>query len=181
MKLYRFSPIQDKVQLLEAIKHVHFACFELCKHSFGKYLPVAGNVGVFCHYEDEYKNLIKFREQLTEASDNINQKYFRLHEPITIPTEGDIPETTYTHLYIRRPDPYRAQVGDVDFVLEEGKYIELKNSLLAGTSIKGARVFERTDLDMVELYDFDVDALGYVSPREMTEKVRTKQSDATKL
>lgn len=175
MKLYRFSPIKNESELLEAIAYIHFACFELCKQSFGKYLPVAGNIGVFCHYEDEYERLIEIRKQLTEESNNINQKYFRLYNPIIIPSHEDVPETTYTHLYIRKPDPYRSHVGDVDFILEEDKYQELKQSLQDGKIINGARVFERPDLDMVELYNPNVDALGYVSPREMTEKVRVKQ------
>ncbi len=175
MQFYRFSPIQSKDALLEAIKHIHFACFELCKKAFGKYFPVAGNMGVFCHYDDEYKFLTELRKKLTEESDNVNQKYFRLHNPIVIPAHGDVPETIYTFLYIRKPDPYRFHAGDVDFVLEEEKYNELKKSLQSGKRIKGARIFERPDLDMVELYDPDVDALGYVSPREMTEKVRVKQ------
>ena len=77
-------------------------------------------------------------------------------------------------MYIRKPDPYRSHVGDIDFILEEPTYSELKESLIKGAKIKGARVFERPDLDMIELYDPDVDALGYVSPRDMTEKVRTR-------
>ena len=174
MKPYRFSPIQNETELLKAVEYIHFACFELCKQSFGKYLPVAGNVGVFCHYDDEYKSLVELRKKLTEESENVNQKYFRLHNPISIAARGDVPETTYTHLYIRKPDPYRSHAGDVDFVLKEDKYQELKKSLQDGNVIKGARVFERPDLDMVELYDPDVDVLGYVSPREMTEKVRIK-------
>ncbi len=174
MKLYRFSPIKDKEQLLEAIKHAHFACFELCNKALGKYLPVAGNMGVFCHYDDEYKFLTKLREEMTEASDNLNQKYFCLHEPIVIPAQGDVPETTYTYLYIRRPDQYRAQVGDVDFVIEDEKYLELKKSLQTGSQMNGARIFDRPDLDMVELSNPDVDALAYVSSRAMTEKVRVK-------
>lgn len=174
MKLYRFSPIKNENELLEAVKHIHFACFELCKQSFGEYLPVAGNMGVFCHYADEYESLIELRKQLTQASENINQKYFKLHQPVVIPARGDVPETTYTFLYIRKPDPYRSHVGDVDFVLEEEKYQELKKSLRDGRVIKGARIFERPDLDMIELHDPDIDALGYVSPREMTEKVRVK-------
>ncbi len=175
MKFYRFSPIKSEDELREAIKHIHFACFELCKQSFGKYLPVAGNMGVFCHYEDEYKFLTQLRKELTEGSDNVSQKYFRLHNPIIIPARGDVPKTVYTHLYIRKPDPYRFHTGDVDFVLEEDKYWELKKSLQKGAVIKGARIFERQDLDMVELYNPDIDALGYVSPQEMTEKVRVKQ------
>lgn len=175
MKLYRFSPIISEHQLWEAITHINVACFKLCKQSFDAYLPVAGNMGVFCHYDDEYQFLTKLREQLTEPSDTINQKYFRLHEPMVIPANGDVPETTYTHLYIRKPDPYRFHVGDVDFVLEEEKYQELKQSLQNGKVIKGARVFERADMDMVELYDPDVDALGYVSPPDETIKARVKQ------
>ncbi|RJR28122.1 hypothetical protein C4564_06185 [Candidatus Microgenomates bacterium] len=181
MKLYRFSPIKSEEELLEAIKHIHFECYKLCKQSFGEYLPSAGNVGVFCHYDDEYEFLIGVRKELTEASDNLNQKYFRLHEPIVIPAKDDVPETTYTYLYIRKPDPYRFQVGDVDFCLEPGKYKKLEEEMLAGKEVKGARVFDRPDLDMIELYDPDSDALGYVSTGTMSEAVRVKLSEHTKL
>jgi hypothetical protein len=174
MKLYRFSPIKEKALLFEAIKHIHIACYRLCKKSFGSYLPNAGNMGVFCHYDDEYEFLIGLRKQLTEQSDNVDQKYFRLHEPIVIPAQGDIPEATYTHLYIRKPDPYRHHAGDVDFYLEPGEYAGLKQSLLEGAVIEGARIFPRADLDMIELYDPDIDALAYVSMKTMAEKARIK-------
>lgn len=181
MKLYRYSPIKSKKKLFEAIKHTHFECHELCKQSFGKYLPNAGNIGVFCHYDDEYDYLTKVRKELTEASDNVNQKYFRLHQPITISAKGGVPETTYTFLYIRKPDPYRHHVGDVDFYLKPDKYEKLKKEMLAGKKVAGARVFERPDLDMIELYDLDVDALGYVSTEKMSTAVRVKLSEHTKL
>ncbi len=163
MKLYRFSPIKSKEELFKAIKHIHFSCYELCKQSLAEYLPNAGNLGVFCHYDDEYDFLTKLRQEMTEASDNANQKYYRLHEPITIPAKGDVPETTYTYLYIRQPDPYRSQVGDVDFYLPQEKYNELKQSLLDGQKIPGARIFPRNDLDMLELYNPNIDCLGYVT------------------
>lgn len=175
MKLYRFSPIKSEQELLEAITHTHFTCFELCKKAFDKYFPVAGNLGIFCHYGDEYKFLNELRKKLTEESDNLNQKYFRLHNPIIIPTRGDVPKTTYTYLYIRRPDQYRAQVGDVDFVIDDKKYIELKKSLQSGSQINGVKIFDRSDLDMIELSDPDIDSLAYVSTQAMTEKVRVKQ------
>lgn len=181
VKLYRFSPIQTQEELLKAIKHIHFECYKLCKQSFGHHLPNAGNMGIFCHYDQEYDRLIQMRKKLTEESGNLNQKYFCLHKPIVIQAYGDAPETTYTHLYIRKPDPYRHHVGDVDFYLEPEKYEELKASLLAGRKIPGARIFERTDLDMIELYDPDLDALAYVSTSRMTEMVRVKLSEATKL
>lgn len=175
MKLYRFSPIRSQEELLEAIKFVHFACYKLCKDSFGHYLPNAGNMGIFCHYDQEYEYLRSLRVEMTEASDNINQKYYRLHEPIVIPAEGDIPKTTYSYLYIRQPDPYRSQVGDVDFYLEKEQYEELKQSMLNGKKVNGARVFDRLDLDMIELYHPDVDVLGYVNSLSKSEKVRVKQ------
>jgi hypothetical protein len=118
---------------------------------------------------------------MTVESDNVNQKYFRLHEPIVIPSKGDVPETTYTYLYIRKPDPYRHHVGDVDFYLAADEYKKVKTELLNGKVIKGARIFPRTDLDMIELYDPDSDACGYVSTEMMTETVRVKQSEETKL
>ncbi|HEY1074487.1 MAG TPA: hypothetical protein VGE59_02190 [Patescibacteria group bacterium] len=180
MKLYRFSPIGNKEQLLDAIKYIHESCYKLCKQSFGYYLPNAGNMGVFCHYDDEYSYLVKLREEMTEPSDNVDQKYFRLRKPIIIPADGEIPEATYTYLYIRKPDPYRHHVGDVDFYVESNQYTDLKQSLLDGKERKGARIFPRGDLDMIELYDPDSDVLAYVSQKTMTEKVRVKVNLKTK-
>lgn len=182
MKLYRFSPIKSEEELLEVIKYIHFETHKLCKQSFGYYLSNnAGNIGVFCHYDDEYENLINVRKELTEPSDNPNQKYFTLLKPVVISAHDGVPETTYTYLYIRKPDPYRHHVGDIDFYLEPDKYKELKGDLLAGKKMKGVRVFERPDLDMIELYDPDVDVLAYVSTQKMSEAVRVKLSDITKL
>jgi hypothetical protein len=178
---YRFSPIKNKVELLEAIEHIHFSSYKLCNESFGYYLPNSGNLGVFCHYDNEFELLKNIRDELTEKSDNPELKYYTLLEPIVIEAKDDIPETTYTHLYIRKPDIYRYQVGDIDFYLEESEYQELKIKMLNGKNVKGARVFDRPDLDMIELFNPDVDVLAYVSILTMTEKVRIKLSDATKL
>lgn len=178
---YRFSPINSKDELIKVIQHIHFACYELCKNSLGTILPNAGNVGVFCHYDDEFESLKLIRDTMAEPSENPELKYFTLLEPIVIEAQGDIPETTYTHLYIRNPDPYRYQMGDIVFYLPENEYQNLRQEMLSGKHIPGARVFERPDLDMIELYNPDIDALGYVSTSTMSEKVRIKLSDATKL
>lgn len=53
--------------------------------------------------------------------------------------------------------------------------------MLDGKQADGARVFERPDLDMIELYNPDVDVLAYVSTEEMTDKVKVKLSEHTKL
>lgn len=182
MKFYRFSPISSKEELFNVIEHVHLSCYQLCKQSFGKYYPNAGNIGIFCHYDDEYEFLTEVRKELTELTDNFNQKYFRLFDPITISAKGDVPATTYTYLYIRKPDPYRHHVGDLDFYMDQKEYDETKHALQNGGETKGARVLpNRPDLDMIELYDPDVDVLGYVSTHKMTETVRVKQSEHTNL
>ena len=162
MKLYRFSPIKDQEQLLKAIEYTHFACHKLCKQSLNEYLPNAGNIGIFCHYQDEYDRLIVIQKELCDMSESIHQKYFKLYKPFVIRAKDGVSKTAYNYLYIRKPDPYRHQVGDIDFVVEADIYIKLKQSLANGKQIKGARIFPRGVPDMIELYDSDIDALGYV-------------------
>jgi hypothetical protein len=175
MKLYRFSPMQTQEKLMEAIHHIHIACSQLCLDVLGEVLPNSGNVGVFCHYDDEYEALTKLRKELTESSDSWNQKYFKLHEPITFAAEGQIPETTYTYLYIRKPDPYRHHVGDADFCLTPEKYAQLKSEIENGCVIPHARLFPRADLDMIELYHPDIDVLPYIVTKTMAENVHVNQ------
>ncbi|MDE1869116.1 MAG: hypothetical protein KGH60_04100 [Candidatus Micrarchaeota archaeon] len=65
--------------------------------------------------------------------------------------------------------------------MEPKEYQKLKRAMLTGKKVKGARAFDRPDLDMIELFNPDVDVLAYVSTSKMTQKVRVKQSDITKL
>ncbi|MFA7286576.1 MAG: hypothetical protein WC052_02885 [Patescibacteria group bacterium] len=150
--------------------YTHFKCFELCKNNFGRYLSVAGNIGIFCHFENEYEFLTKLRKELTEESNNWNQKYYRLLEPIFIPTNGDIPETVYTYLYIRKPDEH-TEVGDVDFILGVEEFNELKNSLQSGKEMKGIRLFSRPDLDLIRLFDASTDVLAFIGKKNMAENI----------
>lgn len=175
MQLYRYSPIYTLEELLEAWRHIHTVSHILCMNSFGRYLDNSGNLGIFCHYEDEYNRLVELRKTLTEPSDNLNQKYFRLHEPIIFEATETSPEWIYTHLYIRRPDPYRHHVGDLDFFLPSEEYLKLKKEFEEWKSLPWARLFPRTDLDMIELYDPESDVLAYVSTNMMAERARIKQ------
>ncbi|MEK7611096.1 MAG: hypothetical protein AAB486_01820 [Patescibacteria group bacterium] len=145
----------------------------MCKKTFGRYLPVAGNIGIFCHFNGEYQFLTKIREQLTEKSDNWNHKYYRLHEPLKIPAQGDIPDTVYTYLYIRKPD-HHSEVGDVDFVLKDKEYRDLKERLLQGSKIKGIEVLNRPDLDLIKLLDPEIDTLSFIGAKYMAENVLVK-------
>ena len=162
MKLYRFSPIKNEKEFNEAIEHVHFESHKLCKDVFGKYLPNAGNIGIFCHYDDEYEYLTRLRKDITKESENWNQKYFRLNKPIVVPIKNDLPETTYEFLYIRHPDPYRHHVGDVDFYLEKEKYNQFKERLKKDEKISGCRIYPNSQMDMIELYNPDSDVCAYV-------------------
>ncbi len=167
MTPFRFSPIRDESELMNAITYIHFACHTLCMQSMGRYLPVAGNIGVFSHYDEEYEFLKKLQAELTDLSQNVYGKYFLLHKPIVIPAKGEVPEATYKYLYIRKPDPEKYHVGDVDFYLEPTQYAELKQALQNGKIIRGARKFpDRPNLDVVELYDDAIDAWGYIGDKK---------------
>ena len=168
--------ITSKSELFAAIEQIHIDCFKLCKQAIGRYLPVAGNVGVFCHYSQEYDLLTKIREELTEPSTNPNQKYYLLCEPITIRARGDMPKTAYTHLYIRKPDPSPAGrcAGDIDFVLSDEAYASLKASIVKGTIIKGAQIYDRPGWDMIELADPSIGSVAYIGTDLMTKRLRVR-------
>lgn len=165
----------NEKQLFDRIKRIHLSCFKLCKQILGAYLDASGNIGVFCQSEREYEIFMRIRKELTEMSNHPDQKYFRLYQPIIYATEGEIPEATYTHLYIRKPDPtpYGKYLGDVDFILDSAEYQKLKESVTKGL-IKGAEVYDRPKWDTVQMTSLDVDSVAYVSTKEFAEKVRVK-------
>lgn len=162
MNSFRFSPIRDKEKLLQALEYIHEAAHRMCQKNLGLLLPVAGNIGVFCHFEDEFEYLTGLRKELTDLNDNWNQKYFKLHNPIEFPAKSGFPQAKYTYLYVRKPDSHTPNVGDVDFYLEPEKYAKLKEAVLSGTYARGVKMFERPDLDLVRLYDPDIDVSAFV-------------------
>jgi len=174
MKLYRYSPVTSESVLREAIDYLHMESMKLCKRSLWRYLPNAWNVWFFCHFPEEYQHLTTLRESLTESSENMYQKYFKLQCPYVFNAKWGMPETTYSYLYIRKPDPYRFHVGDIDFYLPDDEYKILKQDLIDNGERPGMRAFPREDLDMIELYDRDSDVLAYVSTESMTKKARVK-------
>ena len=168
MKLYRFSPIQNKNELLKASKHIHFYCSKLCYKDFNKYLPVAGNIGVFSHYKNEFEFLTKLGEELTDHSAvSFNGKYFRLYEPIIIEAKNDIPGAIYEYLYIRQPDRFRPQVGDADFVIDEHEYKKIEKL----TIVNDVEIFNRPTLNACELFNPDFDILAYLTTKTVAETI----------
>ncbi len=158
-----------KSQLLKTIEQIHADCHKLCMQILGKHLQVAGNIGVFCQTDNEYKNFTKLRIKLTEPSNDQNQKYYRMYNPISIG------KTIYTHVYIRKPDSttYGRYLGDIDFILEPNEYIKLKD-LVAKGRIKGAEIYDRPGWDTIQITDPHINSVAYISTKEFAEKVRAE-------
>lgn len=169
MSQYRFSPIKSKEELFEAIEYMHYSCLEFVAKVYGKKVPIAGNVAVFCHFDDEYKFLSKFAKGLTLPSSNPNQKYFQLKKPITFD------EYNYEWLYIRKPYVDSPEVGDIDFVLSVEGYKQLKAKVASG-EVKDAKIFNPTGWDMIELSNSEFDVLPYISTKVMAKRARVQYS-----
>lgn len=168
--IFKFSPIKNQAELLKAVEYVHIACFDLCYKAFGEYLSVAGNVGIFCHYDDEFIELTKLRQLMADETDNWNQKYYRLYKPITISSKNNIPETVYTHLYIRKPDEDKPEVGDIDLVVSRDKFEVYKKMADEKGKIGQTDALYRPDLDMIRISQPNVDVLLYITTTFMSQK-----------
>lgn len=107
---------------------------------------------------------------MVSESSNWNQKYYRLHEPITVLTKGGVPGAVYTYRYIRKPDQH-SEVGDVDFVLDQKEFDDLKGSLLGGLKISGVEVLYRPDLNLIKLFDPNMNVLSFVGKKNMEENI----------
>lgn len=166
--------MNHKDRLVSLIKQIHEDCFKLCKIAVGDYLPIAGNIGIFCQTEADYVLFTKLKEEITEQSTNPNQKYFKLKQTITIPPIKDIPETVYEYLYIRKPASDTPQLGDIDFLMDFNEYNLLKEDIIRGDLILGAEIYNRPGWDMIELRNDFIYSLAYITYKEMAEKVRFK-------
>ncbi len=181
MPNFYFRPIMNESSLFEAINYLHIECNKLCFEAFGKYLLNAGNIGIFCQTIEEFTKLTEIKNKLTHPSKNPDQKYFTLIEPILFEQIDNIPATEYKYLYIRKPKADSPQIGDIDFYLEDEEFELIKQDILAGKVYKNTRIYDRPDLNMIEIFDPNSDVLPYISTRCETERVRVKQSEFTVL
>lgn len=156
MKLYRFSPIKNEDKLIEAVKYVAVQIVKLCKRTIGKELPVS-YLTIFAHYDDEYRKLIDMLGKLGRLSKANNGIRAVLHKPIKVR------HNTIAHLRIRKPDPYRMQVGCGDFEVKD--YQRFKRIYLA-KHLQNLRLIERPDMKMIEFFDTDFDVLAYIVESE---------------
>jgi len=152
MQLYRFSPIKSGQELREVVAYIAEQNSTLCKKVTGDTLPIT-SLTVFAHYPDEYEYLCSLLETLGKSVGENNGPRVALKEPIKAGAH------TVTHLRIRNPDPYRAQVGCNDFEVEN--YAKFKETYLA-THPENLRLLVRPEYELIEFFDPDYDVLGYV-------------------
>ena len=150
--IYRFSPITNKDQLLEAIDYVAQQTTQLSTKITGREYPI-GYLTIFSHYSDEFDGLIKIVQNLGVQDGANNGFSFLLHKPIVL-LRGDL-----TRVRIRKPDPYRMQVGCDDFVVPD--FIEFRNEFL-DTHPDNLRLIKRPEHEMIEFFDPSFDVLAYV-------------------
>lgn len=152
MKLYRFSPIKNQKQLIEAIKYVAVQTTKLSKKTIGKELSI-NSLTIFSHYTKEYEQLTKFLFKMGRHYKENNGPYVLLYQPIKFR------DNKITHLRIRKPDPYRMQVGCNDFEIDN--YKAFKKSNLKNSN-KNLRIIKRPEYEMIEFFNPDFDVLAYV-------------------
>ena len=165
MKLYRFSPIDSLEQFEESLRYIHDMTMKMCFSVMWEYLPNSGNIALFCHYPREYTFLMKMIGGLVDFEEHVYGKYYKFYTPYTFPIQWTELNTTYKYLYIRKPDPYRFHVGDIDFYLAPRDYNALKQKI-KDTWKKWLRTLDRTDVDMMEMYDWDSDVLAYITTQK---------------
>lgn len=162
---------EDK--LFSRIETISNNCHEIIYRSLGKYLDVSGNIGVFCQSKNEYKEFMRFSKVLIKKSDDPKQKYYQLIDPIVISYKGIKLDAIYTHLYIRKYDSssYGRYLGDVDFILSNKDYLELKYRV-EKEALDGAQMYDRPGWDTIQFTNSEINAVAYVSTKEFAEKVR---------
>jgi len=163
--LYRFSPIDNKQGMLDAVEYVTKEATKMVFRDKGYTLPIK-YVTIFAHYEKEYSELVELAAQLGTQSDTNNGIKTALDKPIEIfamklDVNGEHQDVIHSieSIRIRKPDPYRTQVGCCDFEYD-GDYTWLASTETLSSNT--TRRIQRDDIDMVEFFNPDFDVLGYV-------------------
>ena len=162
MDLYRFSPIESVGTLTDAISYVATECSWLFFNSVGHVVPL-GSLTIFAHYPDEYDYLLRLLPDLG-TTDETGARV-ALDAPIAVEVgvlevNGVRERVTQIiqQLRIRRPDPYRMQVGCCEYQVAD--YWDFKGFYGLGTV--SPRTIQRPNFEMLEFFDPSSDVLGYV-------------------
>ncbi len=156
-RLYRFSPIKTQEELLESIRYIDSQATELSNKIIKKEYPLS-SLTVFSHYADEFEQLKEILFEMGEQQAENNGPYVKLTNSLALGSGA------LKFLRIRKPDPYRMQVGCCDFDVPD--YAEFKINYLH-TKTYNLRLIERADYEMIEFFDPDFDILAYVISRPL--------------
>ncbi|MFH0863509.1 MAG: hypothetical protein V1858_00260 [Candidatus Gottesmanbacteria bacterium] len=109
-------------------------------------------VCIFSHYQEEYNDFLKKASSIGKiVSETESGPIFKFNEPLS--TAAGCPKV----LKIRKPDPTRPQLGDVDFITD---YQKFKEKYLDNRRF---RLIQRTNFEMIELRDDTYKVLVYFS------------------
>jgi hypothetical protein len=169
MKLYRFSPIDNQAQLIEAVEYIAQDVAKLYFKSTGEmFNDLIESLTVFSHYPEEYDNLKDIVKRLGEPYNENNGPRIKLHQPIVVKL-GKVEEnskyenytTNVKYIRIRKPDPYRMQVGCAD-IKDDFDSQDFESAVAWPDEDKSPRLIKRREYNMLEFFDPDVDVLGYI-------------------
>jgi hypothetical protein len=169
MKLYRYSPIDNLDDLRSAIEHVARTATKMYFSQTGNYPDnLIKSLTIFSHFEDEYKKLVEIANTLGSLDSEHNGPYIKLQNPILL-QNGSFSLNGNSHqihtsievLRIRKPDPYRMQVGCCDLEVPfDSPDFESTKTYPDGS--ESPRYIKRTDMEMIEFFDLSTDVLAYV-------------------
>lgn len=161
--------IQD---LFNRIETIHASCYQVCYDIFGEAFENSGNMGVFCQTEVEFESFEQIKKSLTKNSNNTDQKYFELIEPIKLEFVGQV--VIYTHLYIRKPDSsnYGKNLGDIDLRLNKAKYENIYQRVLCKNIDPRVSIYNYNGLEMLQTKNLTTPSLAYLALTGTAEKMR---------
>jgi hypothetical protein len=153
MQLYRFSPLQTGEDCHEALMYIDEKLRALSDLVLEEEPPV-NTLKIFAHYDEEYTFLKQWVDSIGEKKDEGSSTSYYVKPATSIVINSDPIE----YVGIRVPDPYRAQVGCGDYVVDN--YEEFKGKYLGASPY--IREVPHEKYEMLELFHPDVDVLGYI-------------------
>ncbi|MDQ6985080.1 MAG: hypothetical protein Q9M91_03130 [Candidatus Dojkabacteria bacterium] len=160
-------------ELLGIIQRIHIESYELAFETYDRIFDNSGNIGVFTHFDDEYKYLKNAERMVSKVSDDPSIKYFELIDPINMPSIKNFPEVSYTHLYLRKPDSseYGNHYGHIDFNVN---VTELKEMLKGIKKNTNQSIYKYGELEMIELRNEKYNSLAYINTPEIAKSIRKR-------
>ncbi len=147
------SLIGSKEDVIKMVQVIAEKVERLVSGTVGRELPIT-YLTIFSHHPHEYNRFVEWASELGIKSEVNNGVRFALNEPIQ--TAGGAIKS----VRIRKPDPYRSQIGCADVRVED--YSQFKSEEVPKYA-ENLRLIERPEYDMIEFFDFNCnDVLAYV-------------------